>query len=271
MAQFKFRQLERLEARENPVGNWAAGIGNASANEGMLRAVSSYIIGTGQENSFNVVMPDAIISQMRTIVDDSNAAEVELAKLRDNMNAQLAGNPGLWETMAEPMRYVGGLLFQVQANEIIATRIGNLIGTDFSPPPVTPPPTPPRADAGMTNVLPNVNAPQWQDQGNGLKIWDIKTGTGPIVAAGSNIKIFYTGWLLNGTIFDSRRSPQAPIDFDLDGLIQGWQQGIPGMRAGGIRRLYIPSALAYGANGSPPSVPPNSDLVFEIKMISSSP
>ena len=61
MAQFKFRQLERLEARENPAGDWAAGIANASANEGLLRAVSDYIIGTGQENSFSVRLPEAII------------------------------------------------------------------------------------------------------------------------------------------------------------------------------------------------------------------
>ena len=78
----------------------------------------------------------------------------------------------------------------------------------------------------------------------------------------------HTGTLMNGTKFDSRRSPAAPATFSLSGLIQGWQQGIPGMKPGGIRRLFVPAALGYGAAGSGSTVPANADLVFEIKLIS---
>ena len=62
-----------------------------------------------------------------------------------------------------------------------------------------------------------------------------------------------------------------PLTSALSGLIKGWQEGVPGMKPGGIRQLVIPAALGYGAAGSGSSVPPNSDLVFEIKLISSSP
>jgi hypothetical protein len=124
-------------------------------------------------------------------------------------------------------------------------------------------------DAGMTNTMPDVNDPAWVTGANGLKTWDVVVGAGTPVAAGSSITVFYTGWLAsNGTQFDARRRPLAPVTFSLSGLIQGWQQGIPGMQPGGIRRLYIPSALGYGAAGSPPNIPANADLVFEIKLTS---
>src|SRR5690606_22330765 len=67
--------------------------------------------------------------------------------------------------------------------------------------------------------------------------------------------------------FDSSRTSPNPITFPLGGVIAGWQQGIPGMKVGGIRRLYIPAALAYGEAGSPPTIPSNADLVFEVKLL----
>ncbi len=129
--------------------------------------------------------------------------------------------------------------------------------------------TPTRTDDGMlpTTSPPDANDPNWQTQPNGLKIWTVETGTGPAVAADSTIGVFYTGWLLDGTVFDSSRTAGSPSSFALTGLIQGWQQAIPGMQPGGILRLYIPAALGYGSTGSG-SVPPNADLIFEIKLIS---
>ena len=97
-------------------------------------------------------------------------------------------------------------------------------------------------------------------------------GTGAAVAAGGTVTVNYVGWLTNGTRFDSSVARGQPAQFSLNNVIQGWQEGIPGMQPGGIRRLYIPSALAYGtagnSNGSVP-IPPNSDLVFEIQLNSS--
>jgi FKBP-type peptidyl-prolyl cis-trans isomerase FkpA len=117
----------------------------------------------------------------------------------------------------------------------------------------------------MTNTRPDPNDPNWVSQANGLKIWDIQTGSGSPVQTGDSITVFYSGWQVDapGTLFDSRRSPADPATFALAGLIQGWQQGIPGMLPGGIRRLYVPAALAYPNGGGP-----SGDLIFEIKLIS---
>lgn len=125
-----------------------------------------------------------------------------------------------------------------------------------------------RTDAGMTSTTtpPSPTDPNWVFQSNGLGIWDIQAGSGPAVTSSSTIGVFYTGWLLNGTVFDSARTAGAPATFPLSGLIQGWQLGIPGMQPGAIRRLYIPAALAYGSSGAG-SIPPNADLMFEIKLI----
>lgn len=122
-------------------------------------------------------------------------------------------------------------------------------------------------DSGLTNSLPPVNDPSWQTKPDGLKIWDVQTGSGTPVTANSTIGVFYTGYLTDGTVFDSVRSPKAPASFQVSGLIQGFQEGVLGMQPGGIRRLFIPAALGYGSSGAG-SIPPYSDLVFEIKLVS---
>lgn len=125
-----------------------------------------------------------------------------------------------------------------------------------------------RTDAGMVNTIPDVNAPDWVTRAGGLKVWDTVTGTGDrAVSPTSTITVFYSGWLTDGTLFDSARAVGSPATFALTNLIQGWQQGLIGMKPGGIRRLFIPSALGYGSAGSPPKVPANADLVFEIKLV----
>jgi hypothetical protein len=124
-----------------------------------------------------------------------------------------------------------------------------------------------RTDAGMTNTMPDPNATEWRRQQNGLRTWDVEVGNGTEVAAGSTITVFYTGWLAaNGTEFDRARTSGSPATFQLTNLIQGWQQGLIGLRPGGVRRLYIPSALGYGTTGSG-SIPGNADLIFEIKLV----
>ena len=130
--------------------------------------------------------------------------------------------------------------------------------------------SPAPTDVGMTNTMPDPNAPDWTALGaQGLKTWDVVQGTGDPLQTGDSIMVFYTGWLAaNGTQFDAKRIPSAPASFNLNGLIQGWQQGLIGMRPGGIRRLFVPSALGYGTAGSGTNIPPNADLVFEIKLVS---
>jgi len=100
-----------------------------------------------------------------------------------------------------------------------------------------------------------------------LRYEDTVVGEGEIVIARDTVTIHYTGALATtGVIFDSSIPKGEPATFPLDKLIAGWQEGIPGMKAGGKRRLFIPSDLGYGANGSGASIPPNTDLIFDIEL-----
>ena len=102
-----------------------------------------------------------------------------------------------------------------------------------------------------------------------LQIIDLQPGTGEAVPEGATITAHYTGALAaDGTIFQSSKDTGQPIAFSLDGVIQGWTKGVPGMKVGGIRRLIIPAAMAYGSN--PPSgsgIPADAPLVFDIELV----
>lgn len=101
-----------------------------------------------------------------------------------------------------------------------------------------------------------------------LETIDIEMGDGAAVEAGATITAHYTGALCkNGTIFQSSHDFGNPLTFSLDQVIAGWTQGVPGMRVGGMRRLIIPSEMAYGSVRAAANIPPNSDLVFDIELV----
>lgn len=106
-----------------------------------------------------------------------------------------------------------------------------------------------------------------QELESGLIIEDLVIGEGAEAPEGATVTIHYEGTLTDGTPFDSSYDRGEPATFPLGRLIQGWQEGIPGMREGGKRRLRIPYQLGYGERGSPPRIPPRSDLVFVIELI----
>ncbi len=101
---------------------------------------------------------------------------------------------------------------------------------------------------------------------NGLIIDELKLGSGEEAKAKSTITIHYHGTLTTGKVFDSTRGDQ-PATFPLNRLIQAWQEGIPGMKIGGIRRLTVPPELGYGEAGAGDDIPPNSTLVFSIELV----
>jgi len=102
-----------------------------------------------------------------------------------------------------------------------------------------------------------------------LQITDIQVGEGQVAKNKYKISVHYTGWLLDGTKFDSSRDHDKPFTFRLGTgkVIPGWDEGLQGMREGGKRELVIPAHLAYGERGFPPAIPPNSTLRFEVEMV----
>ena len=99
---------------------------------------------------------------------------------------------------------------------------------------------------------------------------DLAIGTGATAAAGDSLTVNYVGTLQNGQKFDSSYDRGTPFSFRLGvgAVIAGWDQGIPGMKVGGKRRLTIPPSLAYGSQGRPPTIPANATLIFEVELIS---
>ena len=102
----------------------------------------------------------------------------------------------------------------------------------------------------------------------GLKIVDIKEGTGKEAKAGSNVKVHYTGWLESGEKFDSSldRNEPFPVTIGKTSVIKGWTEGLQGIKAGGKRKLIIPPELGYGGRGQGP-IPANSTLIFEVEVL----
>jgi hypothetical protein len=113
-----------------------------------------------------------------------------------------------------------------------------------------------------------LDAPEWKPVGNaGLKVWDVKEGTGEPIPEGALPIMHYTGWFTHGGApFDTSRDDGQPLKLPLGRLIQGWQIGVPGMKPGGVRRLYVPYALGYGASGGQ-GIPPKTDLLFEMELL----
>ena len=104
---------------------------------------------------------------------------------------------------------------------------------------------------------------------SGLKYEDTVLGTGEEAKAGQRVSVHYTGWLENGTKFDSSKDRNQPFDFNLGAgqVIRGWDEGVAGMQVGGTRKLTIPSQLGYGAAGAGGVIPPNATLIFEVELL----
>lgn len=269
-----------LEDRVTPAGDLAAATQAIDAFTQFKPAMDWLYL---NQDSATVFRARAnLATAMVNVVQASVSTIGLLASTRTDLQVQQAQDPSNASAFAPYVDRMTAGIGLVYGMGMSALKMGSEFGAPASAfvPPTPPPPQPPpvdSSDAGMTDTIPDINAPNFVESASGLKSRDVRVGEGTPVGPNDTITVQYTGWLTNGTVFDSSRpslSPRGasstPLTSPLSGLIRGWQEGVPGMRPGGIRQLVIPSELAYGAAGSG-SVPPNADLVFEIKMISSSP
>lgn len=103
---------------------------------------------------------------------------------------------------------------------------------------------------------------------SGLMYYDLVEGDGPSPAgASSTVKVHYSGYLLDGSKFDSSLDRGQPISFRLNQVIKGWTEGVGSMKVGGKRKLVIPHQLGYGLAGSPPVIPSKATLVFDVELL----
>ena len=104
---------------------------------------------------------------------------------------------------------------------------------------------------------------------SGLAYADLKIGTGPQPVAGKPVKVHYTGWLENGTKFDSSVDRKEPFVFiiGVGQVVPGWDEGVMTMRVGGKRKLVVPPQLGYGERGAGGVIPPNATLTFEVELL----
>jgi peptidylprolyl isomerase len=116
---------------------------------------------------------------------------------------------------------------------------------------------------------PEVADEDLQETESGLRYFDIETGDGPAVENGQTVNVHYTGWLEDGTRFDSSYSRGQPISYVIGsgGAIAGWEEGISTMNIGGQRLLVIPPELAYGEEGFGDIIPPGSTLIFLVELV----
>ena len=104
---------------------------------------------------------------------------------------------------------------------------------------------------------------------SGLMYEDKIIGDGKQAKAGDSVSVHYTGWLEDGTKFDSSKDRNQSFRFNLGSgmVIKGWDEGVAGMKIGGVRKLTIPSELGYGSRGAGRVIPPNATLIFEIELL----
>ena len=193
------------------------------------------------------------------------------AQRRRAERAQRVHHPSFWD---KPLnRIIVGVLaagfigIVIYAALPASTTTNTAKSTVTTPKPT--PPVPPPTNSKPTNTAATNAAVPPVDPNSKLEKKDVKVGTGDVsVATGDRVTVHYTGTLKDGTKFDSSVDKGTPFTFTVGkGVIDGWSQGVVGMKQGGKRQLVIPPSLGYGAQGSGNKVPPNSTLLFDIEVL----
>ncbi len=123
-----------------------------------------------------------------------------------------------------------------------------------------------KVDPGKPWEFPDLDSKGWEKKESGLKVWDVKQGDGNAVKAGDTVKVKFAGWLSDGRQLEGG-ADTPELSIPLSAVIKGWQEGLVGMKPGGIRRLYIPADLGYGKTGHGSKIPDDAVMVFVIEYV----
>jgi FKBP-type peptidyl-prolyl cis-trans isomerase len=149
------------------------------------------------------------------------------------------------------------LLSPQQADQTLRTQIQQASGKKVAP----------EITAGKQFCSDNKKRPEVKETASGLQYEVIKLGTGPMPKDTNTVKVHYTGSLINGTKFESSRDRGEPVEFPLNRVIPGWTEGLQLMPVGSQFKFVIPYNLAYGTQGSPPTIPGGATLVFDVELL----
>lgn len=214
-----------------------------------------------QDYAALLIKPDARVAEVKTAAEA--AVKAEGAILAERVNRLFA-----IRALLTPEQ-----LAEFNSNLEMQTRIWRMDNPGVPQPrPAAPKPAgpaqPAQPAAPISPAAPS-SAKNWVTSPSGLEYADIKAGTGSAAKAGDVVTVQYKGWLDNGTVFDTSRQPgRQAFAFKLGAgqVIKGWDEGVAGMKAGGVRELKIPPALGYGGQDMG-NIPANSTLHFEVELI----
>jgi hypothetical protein len=273
MDSFHFRpRLTGLEDRLTPAVSPTdvfVSLAQTYQNQAHLQTLAEHIT-----DPRSVATTNFIAAALQVIDHQSVQAASVLGEFTSELQQQAGVNPLLAPVlgrmrMAQFMATMQDLQIQIALPMIDPAAAAALAASKLPPPPPVAPPPPPAPLPPLSTAIPSLTDSHWTTAADGLRTWDVTEGTGDTVQPGDSVSVNYIGWLTNGTKFDaSADHGSGPTTFSLNNVIKGWQEGIPGMKVGGVRRLDIPANLAYGAAGNPPSIPANAELVFEIQLVS---